>query len=72
MEVIFFNQVKGVAMGAKYAPSVANIFLNKWEDEEIFTEDWPQLMLYWRYIDEFIWEGSVEDLHLFMTHMNNN
>lgn len=70
----FFNQVKGVAMGAKYPPSVANIFLDKWENEDIFTDEWPQLMLNRRYIDDlvFIWEGSLEDLHSFMTHMNNN
>lgn len=54
--------------------SVANIFLDKWESEDIFTDEWPQLMLYWRYIDDlfFIWEGSLEDLHSFMAHRNKN
>lgn len=29
----YCNQTKGVAMGARYAPSVANLVLNKWEQE---------------------------------------
>ena len=33
----FLTQTKGVAMGAKYAPSVANIFLNHWEAEQIYS-----------------------------------
>lgn len=69
----FYKQIKGVAMGARYAPS-ADIFLNRWEEEDIFTEEWPQLKLYQRYIDDlfFMWEGSVEELQDFMAHMNSN
>lgn len=61
-------------MGAKYAPSVANIFQNKWEDENILTGEWPQLKLYKRYIDDvfFICEGTLEELEGFMSHMNSN
>lgn len=27
----YYSQIKGAAMGAHYAPSVANLVLNKWE-----------------------------------------
>lgn len=33
----YYNQTGGVAMGARYAPSVANVVLNKWEHETIFN-----------------------------------
>lgn len=55
-------------------PVLQIFFLDKWENEDIFTDEWPQLVLYRRYIDDlvFIRDGSMEDLHLFMDHMNNN
>lgn len=33
----FFQQLKGVAMGAQYAASVANLVLAKWEKENIIS-----------------------------------
>lgn len=32
----YYRQLTGIGMGAKYAPSVANDFMAKWEDEAIF------------------------------------
>lgn len=58
----FYRQHKGIAMGAKYAPSVANIFLSKWEHEEIFGKPRINLQIYKRYIDDVIivWIGMEE------------
>lgn len=39
----FFRQKKGVAMGAKYAPSVANLFMSYLEKDAIFGANIPQL-----------------------------
>ena len=32
----FYLQQKGVAMGAKFAPSLANLFMAKWEEHVIY------------------------------------
>lgn len=51
-------QKKGVAMGAKYALSVANIFYEHME--AIYGEPRPELKVYKRYIDDglIVWAGS--------------
>lgn len=49
-------------MGAKYAPSVPNIFMSKWEEKSIFNNTPNQLILYKRFIDDLviIWNGDEE------------
>lgn len=61
-------------MGAKYAPSVANLFLNRWEEEQIFSVHRANLKLYRRYIDDIIiiWKGSEEELQAFFDEINQN
>lgn len=39
-------QTKRVAMGARYAPSVANLFMNMWEEKYIYGKKIPQIKLY--------------------------
>lgn len=70
----FYNQIKGVAMGACYAPSVANIVLNKWELENIYHIPIKALMYYRRYIDDVIllWDGPLVELETFLTCLNDN
>lgn len=41
-------------MGAKYAPSVANLFMSYWEKDAIFSGNIPLLKFYKRYIDDII------------------
>lgn len=41
-------------MGARYAPSVANLFMNMWVEEQIYSIDRPQLKFYRCYIDDLI------------------
>lgn len=61
-------------MGAKYAPTVANIFMSKWESEEIYGRNIPRLKIYRRYINDifFIWEGSEDTLKEFLQYININ
>lgn len=63
----FYLQIMGVAMGAKFAPCVANLFMALWEEESIFQERPNQLKCYKCYIDDLImiWEGDVNSLELF-------
>lgn len=60
-------------MGAKYAPSVANLVLAKWEEEKIYHW-WPEMSLYKRYIDYIllIWEGPQDGLINFLKQLNNS
>lgn len=70
----YYTQTKGVAMGAKYAPSVANIFLNRWEEEQIFSIRRKNLKLYHRYIDDIVivWRGTEGELQAFFDEINCN
>lgn len=60
-------------MGAKCAPSVANLFLNRWKEEQIFSVRRENLKFYRRYIDNIviIWRVS-EDLQTFYNEINQN
>lgn len=70
----FCLQIMDVAMGARFAPSVANLFMALWEEESIFQERPSQLKCYKRYIDDLImiWEGETVSLEAFMLKLNNN
>ena len=70
----FFSQQVGVAMGAKFAPSLANLFMAEWEDRHVFHNRRPQLLFYRRFIDDilFIWEGSQQDALKFLEDLNSN
>lgn len=69
-----YKQIKGVAMGAKYAPSVANILLSLWEDHSMFGTHIPEICLYKRYIDDIVilWNSTVEALETFLSTINHN
>ncbi|XP_067844434.1 uncharacterized protein [Heptranchias perlo] len=63
----FFTQTHGTAMGTKFAPQYANIFMHKFE-RDFFTAQDLQPTLYTRYIDDifFLWthgEESLKRLH---------
>lgn len=70
----YYVQTKGVAVGARYAPSVANLLMNMWEEEYIYAKNIPQVKLYRRYIDDLIlfWEGTSETLESFLQDLNTN
>lgn len=64
----YFLQRTGVAMGAKFAPSLANLFMALWENDHIFAWECPQLLFWRRFIDDafFLWKGGAESLKFFM------
>jgi len=67
-----FLQIKGTAMGKKYAPSFANIFMNEWEQHALLLA--PMKPSLWkRYIDDIfcIWPFSLFDLQAFIQHLNS-
>lgn len=70
----FYVQKKGVAMGAKYAPSVANLFMDMLEERYIYGISRPEIKFYRRYIDDIIivWEGSSESFLDFLDELNQN
>ena len=67
-----FLQIKGTAMGKKYAPSFANIFMHYWEQHALSTTHFTSF--FWkRYIDDIfgIWQHSQAQLHNFLQHLNS-
>lgn len=61
-------------MGARYAPSVANLLMNLWEEEYIYNKKIPEIKLYRRYIDDLVilWDGTAEKFQQFLQELNNN
>ena len=67
-----FLQIKGTAMGKKYAPAFANIFMHYWEQQALSSTNYTPL--FWkRYIDDIfgIWPHSEDRLHNFVQHLNS-
>ncbi|KAM4770876.1 uncharacterized protein WCC33_002646 [Rhinophrynus dorsalis] len=73
---IFYLQTRGTAMGTRFAPSFANLFLGIWEDDTIWASNWftPHIKLYRRYIDDIVmvWHGSSKLLEEFFHFINAN
>lgn len=61
-------------MGAKYAPSLANLFMAKWEEDVVYTDQSPYLTFWARYINDvlLLWEGTSSQLDEFFSRLNNN
>jgi hypothetical protein len=68
----YFLQICGTAMGKKYAPSLANIYLIDF-DEAAMSGFRIKPSNYGRYLDDvfFTWGGSVEELKEFENFLNN-
>lgn len=67
----WFLQIKGTAMGKKFAPSYANIFMARWEEEAL--AGWPIKPLhYLRFLDDIwgIWPGTDKQFRDFAEHLN--
>ena len=68
-----FKQIKGTAMGTKFAPSFANIFMASVEED--FLGNYPQTPQAWhRYIDDIfmIWTDGRDSLSAFLDALNNH
>lgn len=49
-----YLQSRGVAMGAKFAPSMANLFMAKWEEDVVYSNRRPELVFWGRYVDDIL------------------
>uniref|UniRef100_A0A8C5PYV0 Reverse transcriptase domain-containing protein n=1 Tax=Leptobrachium leishanense TaxID=445787 RepID=A0A8C5PYV0_9ANUR len=71
-----YRQETGMAMGTRFAPSYANLFMAYWEHFNIYSKGiWSdQLILYKRYIDDIfiIWKGDNLSLSTFLDDLNLN
>lgn len=68
----YFLQICGTAMGKTYAPSLADIYLEEFDDRA--TRGYPiKPLLFFRFIDDvfFIWCGTEEELVLYNAFLNN-
>lgn len=63
----YYLQVKGVAMGKKFAPAYANIFMADWE-EKALDKCSKKPLQYLRYLDDIfgIWTHSLEEFTQFI------
>ena len=68
----FLRQIRGTAIGTKFAPPYAIIYMAALEEdflETIIKKPW----LWWRYIDDIfmIWQHGEEELKLFLEKLNS-
>ncbi|KAL2076412.1 hypothetical protein ACEWY4_027991 [Coilia grayii] len=68
-----YLQLKGTAMGKKFAPAYANIFMAVWEEEALTKCD-KQPLHYFRYLDDIfgIWTHTPQDFEQFTNILNNH
>ena len=69
----FYLQVHGTAMGKKFAPAYANLYMCVWE-ETAFLKCKTLPLMYLRYLDDIfgIWGGSREDFLEFLDILDNH
>lgn len=68
----YYLQMQGTAMGHKYAPSYANIYMSEWEQGALSLCD-IQPAFYKRYLDDIIgiWSHELESFKTFFQTLNN-
>lgn len=68
----FFLQIKGTAMGKRFAPSYANLYMANWELEAL-SKCRKQPLCYLRYLDDIwgIWTGSMKEFDQFVNTLNS-
>lgn len=69
----FYLQIKGTAMGKRFAPAYANLFMANWE-EEVLTKCPKKPLHYFRYLDDIwgVWCYSKEDFVEFIGILNSH
>lgn len=68
-----YLQIHGTAMGKKFAPAYANLYMCGWE-ESAFLKCAHLPSLYFRYLDDIfgIWEGDMEQFLVFLDILNSH
>ncbi|XP_077135024.1 uncharacterized protein LOC143788937 isoform X2 [Ranitomeya variabilis] len=73
---VFYKQISGTAMGARCAPSYANLFMGWWEETQVHPlQDFKTNFFCWfRYIDDLLvlWTGSETECRNFIATLNSN
>ena len=67
-----YLQTKGTAMGKRFAPSYADIYMADWETTAL--QNVPKLpTAYFRYLDDIwgVWNHSLEEFQIFVQSLNN-
>lgn len=69
----WFLQIKGTAMGKKFAPAYANIFMAEWETSALQACDKKPLH-YYRYLDDIwgVWAHSKSEFETFLNTLNTH
>ena len=69
----FYLQTWGTAMGKRFAPEYADIFLADWE-HEVFKKCPHKPLIYLRYLDDIFiaWQHPLEDFHKFLQILNSH
>ncbi|PWA28398.1 hypothetical protein CCH79_00015971 [Gambusia affinis] len=69
----WFLQVKGTAMGKRFAPAYVNIFMAEWEESALNPCDKRPLHHY-RYLDDIwgVWSHSEEEFNRFLHTLNTH
>lgn len=67
-----FQQILGCAMGKRFAPALANLYLLEF-DLKATTGFSIKPLLFWRYLDDvfFIWPGDVDSLKEYESYLNS-
>ena len=72
MTNVLFKQMQGTAIGTKFAPSYAILFMSELEETSL-EGSLLKPTVWWRYIDDIfmIWEHGMEHLDIFLNSLNN-
>lgn len=73
----YYVQHCEASMGARFSPSMANLYMGWCEECFLFSMDNPftsQIICYGRYIEDLlmVWGGDTSDLHHFVEYLNDN
>ena len=68
-----YLQISGTAMGKKFAPSYANLFMANWETEAL-DKCYLKPSMYLRYLDDIwiLWDHGEEQFHTFFEILNTH
>ena len=69
----FYRQKLGTAIGTKFAPAYANLFMT-WLEERLLDASPDKPLVWMRFIDDvfFIWTHGEEKLKSFINHLNSS
>lgn len=67
----YYLQIKGTAMGKRFAPAYANIYMAQWE-ETVFPKCKKVPLVYFRYLDDVwgVWQHSRQEFEEFLGVLN--